>query len=77
MTDTANTDFICTCARCGRETYAVSRIEFRAGYGSKHDMEIHSVMLCGDCFDAVLDEVYKRLPVGVVEVREQQIKGVM
>jgi hypothetical protein len=67
--------YLCTCARCGRETYAVSRIEFRAGYGSKHDLETHSVILCGDCFDAVLDEVYRRLPVGAVEVWEQQIKG--
>ena len=65
----SNEDFICTCALCGRETYAVSFVEFRAGYGSKHDTETHTVILCGDCFDAALNDVYNRLPVGVVEVK--------
>lgn len=67
---TANNDFICRCAVCGSETYAVSRIEFRAGYGSAHDLETHTVILCGPCFDEALSVVYEQVPVGAVEVRD-------
>ena len=65
---------MCRCAVCGRETYAVSRIEFRAGYGSAHDLETHTVTLCGPCFDKALNAVHERVPVCAVEVQERKIE---
>lgn len=73
MSVTANNDFVCVCAKCGRETYGVSRIVFIAGYGSKYDLETHTVTLCGACFDEALNAVYERVPVGAVEVQEKTI----
>lgn len=71
----ANLNFMCRCARCGRETYGISEVIFRAGYGSAHDLEEHTVMLCGACFDEALNAVYERVPVSAVEVQEQNLKG--
>ncbi len=39
------------CQSCAKEDLCLSEITLRANYGSVHDGECLTILLCGECFD--------------------------
>lgn len=56
----ANTNFVC--AMCGKHDDFPSYVDLIAGYGStKHDGDVLSICVCGDCIDKLFDAVQKNV----------------
>ena len=53
-----NTDFINgNCEICGRKELVRSIIELTCNYGSKHDGEQMTMLICGECADKLYEAV--------------------